>query len=229
MGILAACIGAGPLGVVNIGVIAELNCRYSDRNIRCVGYSINCLFCLAFANNLALDRQEFRTGTTKQMTRKITLFLVCFFDVALILFLAAWTAWAENRLTVYEVSSPPSCTNNLGQTVQFRRVDRGSAKSASGMAKRDEFGVPVVYRFAYESSPYALQQFIDFHECAHHQTGDVDFPHPPRNSPEHLMNESVADCIATLRIRDELENGSDIIAQAVTDLVGTMREIVSLK
>ena len=39
------------------------------------------------------------------------------------------------------------------------------------------------------------------------------------------MNESVADCIATLRIRDELENGSDIIAQAVTDLVGTMREI----
>ena len=93
------------------------------------------------------------------------------------------------------------------------------------MAKRDEAGVPVVYRFAYHNSPYALQQFIDFHECAHHQTGDVDLPHPPRNSPQHLMNESVADCIATLRIRDELENASHTIAQAVTELMGTMREI----
>ena len=39
------------------------------------------------------------------------------------------------------------------------------------------------------------------------------------------MNESVADCIATLRIRDELENGSDIIAQAITELMRTMRKI----
>ena len=159
------------------------------------------------------------------MKRKFTLFLICFFEVALILFLVAWTARAENNLRVYEISSPPSCTNNLGQTVQFRRVDRGSSKSASGMAKRDESGVPIVYRFAYHNSPYALQQFIDFHECAHHQTGDVDLPHPPRNSPQHLIKESVADCIATLRIRDELENGSDTIAQAVTELLGTMRDI----
>ena len=159
------------------------------------------------------------------MTRKLTLFLVCFVDVTLILFLLAWTAWAENKLRVYEVSSPPSCTNNLGQIVHFRSVDRGSAKSAAGMAKRDESGMPIVYRFAYHKSPYALQRFIDFHECAHHQTGDVDLPHPPKNSPQHLMNESVADCIATLRIRDELENGSDTIAQAVTELLGTMRDI----
>jgi hypothetical protein len=29
------------------------------------------------------------------MTRKLTLFLVCAFEIALILFVAAWTAWAE--------------------------------------------------------------------------------------------------------------------------------------
>jgi len=30
------------------------------------------------------------------MTRKFTLFLVCAFEVALILFVAAWTAWADD-------------------------------------------------------------------------------------------------------------------------------------
>jgi hypothetical protein len=29
------------------------------------------------------------------MTRKLTLFLVCAFEIALILFVAAWAAWAE--------------------------------------------------------------------------------------------------------------------------------------
>ena len=48
-----------------------------------------------------------------------------------------------------------------------------------------------------------MQKFIDYHECAHHETGDIDRPHPPRNSFDHLMNESIADCIATLRLRDE--------------------------
>ena len=146
------------------------------------------------------------------MARKLNLFLVCFFEIAAILFVAAWTAWAENRSRVYEVSSPPSCTNNLGQIVQFRRVDRRSAKSAAGMAKRDEAVVPVVYQFAYHNAPYALQKFIDFQECVNHKTGDVDLPPPPINSPQRLMNGSVADCIATLRIRDELENDSDTIA-----------------
>ena len=32
------------------------------------------------------------------MTRKLTLFLVCAFEVALILFVAAWTAWAETTV-----------------------------------------------------------------------------------------------------------------------------------
>ena len=71
------------------------------------------------------------------------------------------------------------------------------------MARRDEKGVPVIYRFAYAKSPQSLQKFIDRHECAHHQTGDIDRPHPARNSPDHMMNESIADCIAILRMRDE--------------------------
>jgi len=71
------------------------------------------------------------------------------------------------------------------------------------MAIRDRDGKPVVYRSNYAASPPEFQSFVDRHECAHHQTGDVDRPHPPRNSSEHLMNESISDCIAILRMRDE--------------------------
>ena len=93
------------------------------------------------------------------------------------------------------------------------------------MAKRNENGVPVVYRFNYKNSPQPLQQFVDLHECAHHQTGDVDLPHPTRNSPDHMMNESIADCIATLRIRDEINGGKDVIFQAVEQLIKDMIKI----
>jgi hypothetical protein len=31
------------------------------------------------------------------MTRKLTLFIVCAFEIALILFLVAWTAWAGQQ------------------------------------------------------------------------------------------------------------------------------------
>ncbi len=55
----------------------------------------------------------------------------------------------------------------------------------------------------YAATPPEFQSFMDRHECAHHQTGDVDRPHPPRNSAEHLMNESISDCVAILRLRDE--------------------------
>ena len=99
-------------------------------------------------------------------------------------------------------SKMPKCLNNLGEAVVFINGNSDRQKPAAGMAKRDEKGQPVVVRFNYENAPIELQQFIDFHECAHHQVGDIDRPHPPRNSYEHLMNESVADCIAILRVRD---------------------------
>ncbi len=107
----------------------------------------------------------------------------------------------------YSVVAPPPCTNNKGETVRF--IDSGGARAglAAGMARRDGHGEPVVLRSNYAAAPPEFQSFIDRHECAHHQTGDVDRPHPVRNGPEHLMNESIADCIAILRLRDE--NGYD--------------------
>ena len=103
-------------------------------------------------------------------------------------------------------SKMTKCQNNLGEVVVFINGNSDKQKPAAGMAKRDENGQPIVVRFNYESAPVELQQFIDFHECAHHQVGDIDRPHPPRNSYEHLMNESIADCIAILRFRDDEES-----------------------
>ena len=159
------------------------------------------------------------------MTHRTTLFIVCAFEIVMVLFVMAWPASSDENHTKYEIASPPSCKNNLGEKVLFRDVDNGQARSAAGMAKRDETGTPIVYRFAYQHSPKPLQQFIDLHECAHHQTGDVDLPHPPRNSPEHMMNESIADCIATLRIRDEISEGEGVVFQAVEQLMQDMIKI----
>ena len=156
------------------------------------------------------------------MTHRTTLFIVCAFEIVIVLFVMAWPVYSDENHLKYEIASPPSCKNNLGEKVLFRDVDNGRAKSAAGMAKRHEIGTPIVYRFAYQHSPKPLQQFIDLHECAHHQTGDVDLPHPQRNSPEHMMNESIADCIATLRMRDEITGGEDVVFQAVEQLTKNM-------
>ena len=40
-----------------------------------------------------------------------------------------------------------------------------------------------------------------------------------------MMNESIADCIATLRIRDEIGTGRDVVIQAVQQLVEDMAKI----
>ena len=159
------------------------------------------------------------------MTHRFMLVIVCALEIAMILFVMTWPASSDESQQKYEVASPPSCKNNLGEKVLFRDVDNGRARSAAGMAKRNETGTPIVYRFAYQHSPKPLQKFIDLHECAHHQTGDVDLPHPPRNSSEHMMNESIADCIATLRIRDEINEGEDVVLQAVEQLMQDMIKI----
>ena len=106
-------------------------------------------------------------------------------------------------LTTYKVVTPPPCTNNKGETVRFIDSGRGRPGLAAGMAIRDGDGKPVIFRSNYTTTPPEFQSFIDRHECAHHQTGDVDRPVPPRNGPEHLMNESISDCVAILRLRDE--------------------------
>jgi len=105
--------------------------------------------------------------------------------------------------TTYDCVNPPPCIKNEGETVRFIERSRGRTGIAAGKAIRDRSGKPVVFRFNYAATPPEFQSFIDRHECAHHQTGDVDRPLPPRNSAEHLMNESISDCVAILRMRDE--------------------------
>ncbi len=94
---------------------------------------------------------------------------------------------------------------------------------AAGMANRDKNRNPVIYRVNYEKATPAFQKFVDFHECAHHQVGHVDQPHPPRNSFEHLMNESIADCVAILRVREEANDSFSAVIdglEAAMTLVG---------
>jgi hypothetical protein len=152
------------------------------------------------------------------MKRTFTLLKFCGFETMLVIAFATCAALAQETAPSFEIASPPACQNNKGELVQFESQMSSKAKSAVGMARRDDKGVPVVYRFAYAKSPQSLQKFIDRHECAHHQTSDIDRPHPPRNSPDHMMNESIADCIAILRMRDETTNSQARIKNVTTAL-----------
>ncbi len=133
-------------------------------------------------------------------------------------------ALATTRLCLRETCTT-ECTNHVGETVVFATRDTVRASVAAGMAIRAPDGTPMVFRMNYQSAPPAFQRFIDLHECAHHQTGDVDRPHPPRNSPAHLMNESIADCVAILRIRDESEDPEAVLAELVPALRSAMADV----
>jgi len=145
--------------------------------------------------------------------------------IVFVLLSLSYPSWASNHTSSFEITEPPICTNNNGEIVIFTNIENSNAPSAAGMANRDKDGLPVVYRFSYQKSPEALQRFIDLHECAHHQTGDIDLPHPPRNSPAHMMNESISDCIATLRIRDEYDEGKSLLTFTIAGLSTAMSEI----
>ena len=159
------------------------------------------------------------------MKRSLSLLAFCGFETMLIIAFATCAALAQETTPSFEIASPPACQNNKGETVRFENRISPKAKSAAGMARRDDKGMPVIYRFAYARSPQSLQKFIDRHECAHHQTGDIDRPHPPRNSPDHMMNESIADCIAILRMRDETTNSQAQIKNVTMALRQTMSEL----
>ena len=156
------------------------------------------------------------------MKRTLTLLTFCGFETMLIIAFATCAALAQETTPSFEIASPPACQSNKGEPVRFENRISPKAKSAAGMAKRDDRGVPVIYRFAYAKSPQSLQKFIDRHECAHHQTGDIDRPHPPRNSPDHMMNESIADCIAILRMRDETADSQTQIKNVTIALTQAM-------
>ena len=127
--------------------------------------------------------------------------------------------WSQDIFKQFEIISPPSCINNNGVNVQFQNLSSKLGKFSAGVAKRNKKSGPIVYRLNYDKSPKALQIFIDLHECAHHQTGDLEQRHPPQNSPKHMMKESIADCIAALRMR---ESGEMLIIEALLELKKAM-------
>ena len=62
------------------------------------------------------------------MTHRTTLFIVCAFEIVMVLFVMAWPASSDENHLKYEIASPPSCKNNLGEKVLFRDVDNGRAE-----------------------------------------------------------------------------------------------------
>lgn len=134
-------------------------------------------------------------------------------------------AQAQESSAQYEIVEPPSCINDLGETVEFRERQSDRLQVAAGMANRDGNRTPFVLRVNYGFSPPQFQRFIDFHECAHHQTGDVDRPHPPRNSQAHLLNESISDCIAIMRLRDEDGYNNAQVEEVVAAMRNDMSKI----
>ena len=112
---------------------------------------------------------------------------------------------------------PPRCFNHLGETVEYITRSTSQGQVAAGMANRDSDGRPIIVRMNYDKADPAFQRFVDFHECAHHQVGHVDQPHPPRNSFDHLMNESIADCVAILRVREEANHTYSQVIEALTE------------
>ena len=141
------------------------------------------------------------------------------------MFFTNWTAWAQDGLVQFEIVTPPVCVNNKGETVQFVKKLSQKAAFSAGMAKRNKKGVPTVYRFSYEKSPKALQIFIDFHECAHHQTGDLEKKPPHQNSFEYMMKESIADCVAAIRIKSDKINGKILMKEVLVELKKDMKNI----
>ena len=112
---------------------------------------------------------------------------------------------------------PPRCFNHLGETVEYITRSASQGQVAAGMANRDSDGRPIIVRMNYDKADPAFQRFVDFPECAHHQVGHVDQPHPPRNSFDHLMNESIADCVAILRVREEANHTYSQVIEALTE------------
>ena len=128
-------------------------------------------------------------------------------------------AWSKDIFIQFEIISPPSCINNNGVNVQFQNLSSKLGKFSAGVAKKNKKNGPIVYRLNYEKSPKALQIFIDLHECAHHQTGDLEQRHPPQNSPKHMMKESISDCIAALRMR---KSGEMLMIESIFELKKAM-------
>ncbi len=95
------------------------------------------------------------------MKRTLTLLTLCSFETMLVIAFATCAALAQETTPTYDIASPPACQNNKGEPVRFENQISPKAESAAGMARRDDKGAPVMYRFAYAKSPQSFQKFID--------------------------------------------------------------------
>ena len=115
--------------------------------------------------------------------------------------------------------------NNKGEVVKFENMISKTGKITIGIAKKDALGKPIVYRFNYDKSSKFLQKFIDYHECAHHQAGDLEKINLPLNSKDYLIREDVADCIATIRMKSNHLNAKNLILNTLKELKKAMKYI----
>ena len=129
-----------------------------------------------------------------------------------------YLAYSQTSNFENKISEPPLCSNNRGEKVYFKNLNSKTGRFTAGVAKRDINGLPIIYRFNYQKSSKALQLFIDFHECAHHQVGDLEKKPPKQNSFEYMMKESIADCVAAIRIKSDKINGQFLIKEALVEL-----------
>ena len=134
-------------------------------------------------------------------------------------------AHSQSLKLEYNISKAPLCSNNNGKNVYFQNLDSKTGKFTAGVAKKDVNGLPIIYRFNYQKAPKSLQMFIDFHECAHHQTGDLEEKLPEQNSLEYMMKESIADCVAAIRMKTDKINGKTLIKEVLVELKKTMMVI----
>ena len=134
-------------------------------------------------------------------------------------------AYSQALKIKHKISQPPLCFNNKGEKVLFQNLNSKIGKITAGVAKKGVNGLPIIYRFNYQKSPNSLQLFIDYHECAHHQTGDLDKRPPPQNIIQYMIKENIADCVASIRMKSDKINGEILIKETLLELKKAMRVI----
>tara|TARA_A100001015_G_scaffold170284_1_gene189301 strand:+ start:730 stop:1059 length:330 start_codon:yes stop_codon:yes gene_type:complete len=100
-----------------------------------------------------------------------------------------------------------------------------TGKITIGITKIDSLGKPIFYRFNYYKSSKFLQKFLDHHECAHHQTGNLEKTNLLHNIKDYMLKEDIADCIAAIRMKSDHLNAKNFIINTLNELKKAMTYI----
>ena len=145
--------------------------------------------------------------------------------LTLIFSILVFFLYSQKLLAKYEITDPPRCFNNKGEAVKFENMKSKTGKITIGIAKKDSLGKPIVYRFNYNKSSKFLQKFVDYHECAHHQTGDLEKTNLPHNIKDYMLREDIADCIAAIRMKSDHLYAKNFIINTLNELKKAMTYI----